>query len=233
MYVSRNKSDCPVTFCNLLTDQVDGQLYHLEEKARQLTTRLCLHDCHLESLKLITHEIRKISMTPKQEALIIPLSKESHRSSFRTVNKDELEHTVTEEDGNDSIECSHRQLLKNLGYPAQYNSTYRSIQDMLDDFIGDRSGQVKQLSKYVDDMINLSLTPCLDSTFHSTQLILEGLLQDSPYQSVHLLNERLRSRISNLEMEVNKIGSNMEALQLDQLSMPCKERDNFVNQWDG
>ena len=211
---------------------MDQHLYHLEKKTRQLTTRLRLHDSHLQTLNIISGELKNLSMTTKQETPIPPLKEGNHQPSSKPANTNSVQHNAAEQAGGDSFDSSHRQLFQTLGCPPPHDSTLHSVQDALDSLLCHQNQEAKKMCKKSGDNISSVLASYLNSTSCATRLLVDALLQDTPYQSVHLLDERLRSRISKLEMEVNQIGTGMEVLRLDKLSMPCKERDEFIKRWD-
>jgi hypothetical protein len=106
------------------------------------------------------------------------------------------------------------------------------MQDTLDNLVYDKSQEAKQAANNLDTTIDLILASHLDAASCTTQLILDAVLEDTPYQTTRLLDERLRLRVAKLETEVNKIGSGMENLGLDQLSRSSEAREAFVNRWD-
>lgn len=232
MLVLRNSSN--ILSRRLLIDQADANIKHLREKIHQLVLRLRHHGSHLEALKILRAELRKLSLATNQDTSMSPPKRGNHmaHSPYKTANKDSTEHSMAIQARENVVEPSHRRLLRNLGCPPLHDSNQHTIQDKLDSLASDRSEKVKEGSKNLDAAIDLLLASHVEDASCTTRLIVGGLLEDTAYQSVHLLDERLRLRISTLETEASKIGSRMEELELDELSMPCKEREAFVSRWD-
>jgi hypothetical protein len=217
---------------SLLTDQVEENIDNLGKKICLLNKRLCHHDSHLEALNIISRELRNLNLTMTQDASMSPLKKGNHHLSDISKDTDLSEHGVAEENGEDFTEPSHRRLLRSLGCPPLQDSNMHSMQDTLDNLVYDMSQKAKQAANNLDTTIDLILASHLDAASCTTQLILDAVLEDTPYQTTHLLDERLRLRVAKLETEVNKIGSGMENLGLDQLNRSSEARDAFVNRWD-
>jgi hypothetical protein len=223
-----------VTLRGLLIDQVDETIKYLRERIHRFILRLRHHDSHFEALKILQAELRNLNLTTNQDTSMSPPKKGSHpaRSSSKTANKDSLEHSMAAQAGEDVAEPNYRRLLRTLGCAPLHDSNLHTIQDTLDSLVSDRNEKAKQSSKNLDAAVDQLLASHVDTASCTTQLIIDGLLEDTAYQNVHLLDERLRLRISTLAAEASKIGSGMEALELDKVSMPCKEREAFVNRWD-
>lgn len=210
---------------------MEQNIDHLGEKIRLLNIRLRNHDSHLAALKIISGELRNLNFTLTQDASMSPLKRGNHHAFGKIKDTHLFAHGVAEESGEDFAEPSHRRLLQSLGCPPLHDSNLHTIQDTLDSLVYDKIQKAKQGSN-LDTTIDLLLAPHLDTASSTTQLILDAVLADTPYQTTHLLDERLRRRVSKLETEVNKTGSGMEKLGLDQLIMSSEGRDNFVNRWD-
>lgn len=219
-------------FGRLLTDQMDAHLKHLEERIRQFVIRLRHHAAHLEALEFISEQLWSLSSAPTPDASAPYLQQENHHSPRKTAVMYSFKNTMPEQSGVDLTEPSHRQLLGALGCPPLHVPNLHTIPDTLDSLSYERSQTAKKTSKHCEAMIDILLASYLSNADCTTGLISEVMLQHTPYQTVQLLDEQLRLRIAALEVEVNEIGLGMEALPLNKLSMPGKERDEFVNRWD-
>ena len=208
-------------------------MYHVGEKIQCFIVRLRHHDSYLKALKTLQVELMKLSLTTNQDSSIYP-QKGDHtgNSPYEIASKDLLDHSMAAQAEEDMAEPSHRRLLRILGCPPLHDSNLQSVQDMLDSLASNRSEKAKQGSKNLDAAIDQLLGSHVDTASCTTQLIADGLLEDTPYKNLHLLDERLRVRISKLETEASQTGSGIEELELDKLGMPSKEREDFVNRWD-
>lgn len=211
---------------------MDAHLEHLEEKIRQYIVRLRHHASHLEALEFISEHLERLSSASPPDASTPHLKKGNHHSPRKTADTGSFKDSIAEQSEVDLAEPSHRQLLGALGCPPLHDSNLHTIQDTLDSLAGERSQTSKKVSKNWEDIIDILLESYLNNARCTTEPLLEVMLQHTPYRNVKLLDEQLRLRISALEVEVNEIGWGMEALRLDKLSMPSKERNEFVNRWD-
>lgn len=126
---------------------------------------------------------------------------------------------------------SHRQLLQILGVPPLGSSNWREIQSTLDTIISDREQKAKEGVQALNQAIDSSLSTYLSDATCTNSLLVEGLLEDTEFHTIELLNPHLTSRKSKLVMEIDKIGSDMAGLDMDKQHMASKKQKDFVEQW--
>lgn len=142
---------------------------------------------------------------------------------------------ITSAEGEESAEHlaygSHRQLLQMFGVPPLGKSNRLETQSRLDAVISNREQKAKDGVRALNQAVDLSLSTYLNDAACTNSLLVGGLLEDAEFQTVELLNPHLKSRKSRLEMEIDKIGSDMAGLEMDKQYTASKKQEDFMRQW--
>lgn len=131
-----------------------------------------------------------------------------------------------------SSEKGVHRLLHILGIPPLDITESRDIQETLDVAASNRLQRIGNGSSRLESTIDSVLASHLNESFSAQQLLLDSLLADTTHRTVQMFNEETRSRIKALELSVGTIGAGMANLNLENLHVANKEREQFVKTWD-
>ena len=209
---------------------------HLQKKIDHMFLQLQTHASHYVALGTIIDELNKMELETNTDSSRFPqqrvlsyaddnssLHERSHRDGFTLNERTGIEEDLTEQ--------SHRELLQILGCPLSEDVNLNSIKDLLEHTAYTRQQNARLGSLKLNKAIELSLNSTLDAFSITNQIVVDSVFEDTKWKEVQFLDDDLRSRMVELENEIERIGSVMGGLDLDQLDLANKASQQFVNTW--
>ena len=197
-----------------------------------MITRLFTNDSHLAALNSIVHDVETLNSETSQSTVTVsPTKKHGDAHSLPSLSNPAFNlDSMQQASSSNPADMHHRQMLHLLGVPL-HSSDSLEIQSTLDAAILDRQQKVKDGFKGLNHTTDSLLSRHLNNAACVNDLLLDGLLGDAKPHTIELFDPDLKSRSLRLEMEIEKVGSDMASLDMDKLHMVSRKREDFVNKW--
>lgn len=197
-----------------------------------MTTRLLTNESHVAALNSIVHDVEALSLVAQSTVIASPTKKHGDARSPPSLSTPayNLDSIMRQEGFPDPGDMYHRQMLHLLGVSLK-NSNLPEIQKTLDTAILDRQQKVENGLKGLNHATDSLLSLHLNSAACVNDLLLDGLLKDTKPDKIELFDPDLKSQSLKLGIEIDKVGSDMAALDMGKLHMVSRKREDFVNKW--